>query len=301
VKAAFADKQFRDEVKLGAVNSINWARVLAQIIYYFSSYLQVTSSDTATFRKISFAVPTGNFGDILAGYYAKRMGLPIDKLIVCTNDNDILHRFFETGTYERQPCKQTVAPSMDISVSSNFERYLFYIAGEDPFTLRSWMTVFESTNSLSLSPPLHARSREDFVSYATCEAEILQTMRDTYLQTGYLVCPHTATAVAAVHKLKIPQSSVVVLATAHPSKFSDAVTSALHPTPVPDPPQDIAALFDLPQRVTERPASQQAVQALIRSKLFHGSSYVLIATATAGALAAIIVGLFILRTSRRLR
>merc|ERR1719230_812492 len=131
VKSAFADVNFRKQVNLGAINSINFARVLAQITYYFQSWLQITSKSGNSRAKLSFVVPTGNFGDILAGYYAKQMGLPVDKLVVATNSNDVLHRFLETGAYTKIPTTPTIAPSMDISVSSNFERYLYYLAGSN--------------------------------------------------------------------------------------------------------------------------------------------------------------------------
>jgi threonine synthase len=144
---------FREKVKLGAINSINWARVLAQITYYFYSYLKVTTTATAFDPEIppvliNYAVPTGNFGDILAGYYAKRMGLPIDRLVVCANENDVLHRFLQSGTYRKDVAVLTIAPSMDISVSSNFERYLYYLSGEDPVVLSAWMDQFETTGEV---------------------------------------------------------------------------------------------------------------------------------------------------------
>jgi threonine synthase len=148
VKDSFADPVFREEVKLGAINSINWGRILAQITYYFYSWLRVTDqavADGKTPPKINYAVPTGNFGDILAGFYAKKMGLPVDKLVVCANENDVLHRFLETGIYHKIAATLTIAPSMDISVSSNFERYLFYLAGGNAETLASWMDSFESS------------------------------------------------------------------------------------------------------------------------------------------------------------
>lgn len=148
VKNAFADEGFRKEVNLGAINSINWARVLAQITYYFYSWLRVTETAGES-AKLNFAVPTGNFGDILAGYYAKRMGLPIDKLIICTNENDVLHRVMETGIYCKNPAVITIAPSMDISVSSNFERYLFHLSGDNSELLNGWMHEFETTGEFS--------------------------------------------------------------------------------------------------------------------------------------------------------
>jgi len=137
-------------VHLGAVNSINWCRVLAQTTYYYWSYLHVTEKYPEV-RKVNFSVPTGNFGDILAGYYSKRMGLPVGKLIVATNENDILHRFFTKGEYHRYDIQKTISPSMDICVSSNFERYLFHLAGDDATTLSSWIQAFENTGKLTIT------------------------------------------------------------------------------------------------------------------------------------------------------
>jgi threonine synthase len=163
VKASFQDPEFRDAVRLGAVNSINWARVLAQITYYFWAYFRITDFDPSI-QRLSFSVPTGNFGDVLAGYYAKRMGLPVDQLLVATNVNDILHRFFTTGNYHKADVTQTSSPSMDISISSNFERYLFELAGRDHAKLKDWMTGFEATGELTLTGDLLEKARADFIS-----------------------------------------------------------------------------------------------------------------------------------------
>ncbi|EJK66715.1 hypothetical protein THAOC_12335 [Thalassiosira oceanica] len=149
VKASFANAKFRDRVKLGAVNSINWCRVLAQTTYYFWSYLRVTDAEKGV-TKVNFSVPTGNFGDVLAGYYSKKMGLPVGDLIVATNENDILHRFFAKGEYHRENIQKTISPSMDICVSSNFERYLYHLSGEDSATLVGWMKGFETTGKLTI-------------------------------------------------------------------------------------------------------------------------------------------------------
>jgi len=165
VKDAFNDTTFRNDVKLGAINSINWARILAQITYYFYAWLRVTDDyeDSAYLPKINFVVPTGNFGDILAGYYAKQMGLPVDKLVVATNQNDVLHRFLKTGTYRRDLSVVTLAPSMDISVSSNFERYLFYLAGNTTI-LTQWMNDFESTGSITVPKKAYKKAISEFTS-----------------------------------------------------------------------------------------------------------------------------------------
>jgi threonine synthase len=266
VKAAFADEKFRDEVKLGAINSINWARVLAQITYYFFAWLQVTNENKDN-SPVNFAVPTGNFGDILAGYYAKRMGLPVDKLIICTNQNDVLHRFFNTGIYQKVQAVLTIAPSMDISVSSNFERYLFYLSGEAPETLASWMNIFEKTGEVTLPMEMLNAARKDFLSAKSDKDGIISTMRTTFCRENYLVCPHTATAVDGILKLKLPAERTVCLATAHPAKFEEAVNLALSAeVELPERPKELQDLFDLKTRRILFPKSLETIENYIKSK-----------------------------------
>jgi threonine synthase len=269
VKQAFADRDFRDEVKLGAINSINWARILAQITYYFYSWLRVTDGlmEKEKDPRLSFAVPTGNFGDILAGYYAKRMGLPIDRLVVCTNENAVLHRFFETGSYKRQTALNTIAPSMDISVSSNFERYLYYLAEEDGPTLATWMNIFEENGELNLSADLLETAKQDFSSHSADKAAIVNSVRHVFKHEQYLVCPHTATAVSAVHALQLRASHTVILATAHPAKFEEAIALALPLEELPRRPIELQELFSRPTRVTCMPTALQSVQDFIRACL----------------------------------
>lgn len=299
VKAAFADAAFREEVSLGAVNSINWARVLAQITYYFFSWLRVTdstSNDNATAIStpdVLFAVPTGNFGDILAGYYAKRMGLPIGKLMICTNQNDVLHRFFETGEYRKSPAVPTMAPSMDISVSSNFERYLYYLADESGEELAQWMEIFEATGVLTVSRAQLQRARHDFCSFAASREVILSTMTQLFDKEGYLVCPHTATAVAGLQNLirqhsKNAESAgedgvderecgnsldgdtiLMCLATAHPAKFEAAVQLALQESVRPHParPPELEVLFGQETRKVHLANSLGEVQAFVRQNV----------------------------------
>lgn len=281
VKAAFADEKFRDDVKLGAINSINWARVLAQITYYFYSWLQISgaeSTKTSYTTKIlaaigkpvalNFAVPTGNFGDILAGYYAKRMGLPVDRLVVATNENDVLHRFLETGSYKKNPATLTIAPSMDISVSSNFERYLLYLADEDTAKLAGWMAEFESKGEIVVEKKLLDRARSEFGSYAGSKQSIVSTMREVFDKEGYLVCPHTATAVIAVRSLKLAPEKSVVLATAHPAKFEEAVALALTGTRVTPPrPAILQELYSLPTRTIHLANDLKTVQEFVQSNI----------------------------------
>jgi threonine synthase len=271
-------------VHLGAVNSINWARVLAQITYYFYSYLRVTDipctdrDPTCAAQKVSFAVPTGNFGDILAGYYAQRMGLPVEKLIVCTNQNDVLHRFLQSGEYRRVPAEATLAPSMDISVSSNFERYLFYLADESGEQLAQWMETFEKTGAVRVSASQLQRARQTFCSYAASGEVIVDTMRNMYEREGYLVCPHTATAVAGIQDAlregdsaqSVLQGSIpICLATAHPAKFEEAVLRATQGSqrPAPARPAELEVLFALETRKVSLSNSLQEVESFVRARL----------------------------------
>jgi threonine synthase len=274
VKAAFADAGFRDEVKLGAINSINWARVLAQITYYFYSWLRVTDANPgkAHISKLNYAVPTGNFGDILAGYYAKRMGLPIDRLVVCANENDVLHRFLQSGVYRKSPANLTIAPSMDISVSSNFERYLYYLAGGSAETLASWMDIFESTGEVAIPPRLLEIARGELMSYSSSKDDIIQTMRDVFDKEKYLLCPHTATAMVAVNRLNLRTLRTVILATAHPAKFEEAVALALVDGRVTPPrPKILNDLFRLRTRTVHLPNALKDVEAFVRNKLKAGT------------------------------
>ena len=268
VKASFNDADFRDEVKLGAVNSINWCRVLAQTTYYFWSYLRVTDKnpELGGGDGVNFSVPTGNFGDVLAGYYAKRMGLNVGRLIVATNENDILHRFFETGTYERSDIEETISPSMDICVSSNFERYLFHLANDESDVLRGWMESFEREGTLSVGPDGLKRAREDFMSARADTDATLEIIGEYSRKFGYVLCPHSAVGVSAIHQLKgMVRPDTVCLATAHEGKFPDAVGRAIDPLPAP--PKELAALWDLEERKTMCMNDLGAVQTLVREKV----------------------------------
>jgi threonine synthase len=270
VKASFDTPDFRDAVHLGAVNSINWCRVLAQTTYYVWTYLRLTTTNTNTTTdgnsgEIHFSVPTGNFGDILAGYYAKRMGLTrIGKLIVATNENDILHRFFTKGEYHREKIQATISPSMDICVSSNFERYLYHLASDDSNILNGWMNAFEATGQLTIDGALLRRAQDDFDAARADTKATLQTIREYYETDGYILCPHSAVGVAAIHQLGLVQPHTVCLATAHAGKFPDAVRSVVPPEASITPPA-LAALATLPTRRTELPNDAKAVQAFVRN------------------------------------
>ena len=222
VKDMFNDAAFRDRLKLSGVNSINWARIMAQVVYYFTAAVALGGPD----RKISFTVPTGNFGDIFAGFVAKKMGLPIDRLVIATNDNDILARTLKTGRYEMKGVKATTSPSMDIQISSNFERLLFESFGRDAASVRTAMASLKQSGSFEIQPePLKAIKREFRAGRAT-EKQVAQTIRETLSSTGYLIDPHTATGVFVASKNAKPNSPMVTLATAHPAKFPAAVKSA---------------------------------------------------------------------------
>lgn len=264
VKASFADKEFRDEVKLGAVNSINWCRVLAQTTYYFWSYLRVTDKHKSI-KEVNYSVPTGNFGDILAGYYSRRMGLPVGKLIVATNENDILHRFFTKGEYHRYGIEKTISPSMDICVSSNFERYLFHLTGDDSSTLASWMKEFESTGKLTLTGKKLEQARSDFLSARANTEMTLETIKEYHEKYDYMLCPHSAVGVSAIYQLNEVNSATVCLATAHDAKFPAACQRAVDP--LPPPPPELAAVFSKKTRLSFCPNALKVVQAFMKKRI----------------------------------
>jgi threonine synthase len=222
LKGLFANARFRETVKLSGVNSINWGRIVAQIVYYFTAAASLGSPH----RKVSFVVPTGNFGDILAGYAAKRMGLPIEKLVIATNTNDILARAFDTGRYEVGTVTPTISPSMDIQVSSNFERLLFESLGRDAPALQRLMDSLTQSGSFTIPPNALAAIRADFAAGTTDEATTAATIRATREATGYLLDPHTAVGVSVATPFVGGTSPVVALATAHPAKFPAAVKAA---------------------------------------------------------------------------
>jgi threonine synthase len=258
VKASFDSPEFRDRVKLGAVNSINWCRVLAQTTYYFWSYLRVTDDAELKDKPVSYSVPTGNFGDILAGFYSKQMGLPVGKLVVATNENDILHRFFTKGEYHREAIAESISPSMDICVSSNFERYLFFLAGNDSSMLAEWMTSFESTKKLDIKGDLLAKAQSHFSSARADTDMTLDIIREYNEKYNYVLCPHSAIGVSAIQQSGDVNGSMVCLATAHEAKFPAAVKRAIDP--LPTPPIELASLLELPTRISHCENDLKAVQ-----------------------------------------
>ncbi len=222
VKAMFNDIEFRDRLKVSGVNSINWARIMAQVVYYFTAAISLGSPD----RKVSFTVPTGNFGDIFAGYVAKKMGLPIDKLVIATNENDILARTLKTGRYEMKGVSATSSPSMDIQISSNFERLLFEAYDRDDSAIRAAMESLKQSGGFEIKPDALKSIRKEFRAGRASEKQVASTIRDTLAETGYLLDPHTAVGVFVAQKFEKPSTPMVTLATAHPAKFPAAVKSA---------------------------------------------------------------------------
>lgn len=224
VKELFGDLEFKEKYALGAVNSINWARVLAQVVYYFYAWLRVTDETDAP---VNFSVPTGNFGDIFAGYVAKRMGLPIARLVLATNENNILSRFINEADYSLGRVVSTVSPSMDIQIASNFERYLFHLFTENPVRVKAAFTELKEYGRIVCTENEMAQVREDFCSASVNQADTLLTIRNFYTETGYLLDPHTAVGVKAAVDLLSTDSARVCLATAHPAKFSETVERSL--------------------------------------------------------------------------
>ena len=229
VKETFGDLDFKKKYALGAVNSINWARVLAQVVYYFYAWGQVRKKTGS--HKVYFSVPTGNFGDIFAGYIAKRMGLPVEKLVLATNANNILSRFVNDGDYSIGAVHPTHSPSMDIQNASNLERYLFYLLKEDSKELSSAMQQFSSTGKLSFSTEQIAEMNDIFISASVDNEQTLETIKNFHEATGYVLDPHTATGVKAGKSLSGGEYPVICLATAHPAKFPDAVHQAIGKDP----------------------------------------------------------------------
>ncbi|MCR6652360.1 MAG: threonine synthase [Cellvibrionaceae bacterium] len=224
VKASFADQSFLPAGRqLVAVNSINWARIMAQIVYYFYAALALG----APHRKVSFSVPTGNFGDIFAGYLAQRMGLPIEQLVIATNSNDILHRCISGNDHSKKPLLHSLSPSMDIMVSSNFERMLFDLYDRDGSQIRQLMDEFKTSGRLTLAPEPLRKAQSLFSSYRLSDEETIAVIRDVFETTEYLLDPHTAIGVQAGRQTRVDSSTpMICLATAHPAKFPEAVRQA---------------------------------------------------------------------------
>lgn len=258
LKDMFNDFAFRDRVQLAGVNSINWARVVAQIVYYFTAGVAVGAPG----RRVSFTVPTGNFGDIFAGYAAKQMGLPIDRLVIATNQNDILHRTLQSGDHSKAGVTPSISPSMDIQVSSNFERLVFELYDRSGAAVQQLMRQLKTGGSFELSSEALQRLRRDFDSGRCDERQTAQTIARQYEQTGEVLCPHTAVGVkVAGDSLSDSDTPMITLATAHAAKFPAAVESAcgIHPKL----PERMSDLFERPERITQVPNDLQAIEQLV--------------------------------------
>jgi threonine synthase len=261
VKRMFGDPAMTGQFRIGAVNSINWARLMAQVVYYFAAALQLGAPE----RKVAFSVPTGNFGDVFAGYVAAQMGLPIERLIVATNVNDILHRALSQGDYSAGEVTPTAAPSMDIQVSSNFERLLFDLGGRDGAALADQMRGFEASKAMRLTNAQREGAAAVFASMRTDPDEMSQAMRWAYEACGEVLDPHTAIGLHAARSVDLPSDvPVVTLATAHPAKFRDAVERA---TGVRPPlPTRVGDLFEREERFAELPGDYETIAAWIAER-----------------------------------
>jgi threonine synthase len=262
VKALFNDHEFRDRHNLGAVNSINWARVMAQIVYYFYAALKLGVADGV--RPV-FAVPTGNFGNIYAGYVAMQMGLPIESLVVATNENDILYRALNDGDYSRREVQATISPAMDIQVSSNFERLLFDLFDRNGPALAQAMNAFSETGDLQISEGQLAKIREKLLPHKVGEADVLATIRSVYERTGIEIDPHTAVGLTAGHRVDRAEGvPLVVLSTAHPAKFPDAMEQALGHEP--QTPERLRAVMDGDERFATLPDDVDVLKTYVQGE-----------------------------------
>jgi threonine synthase len=260
LKGLFNNLAFRDEVRLTGVNSINWGRIVPQIAYYFKAAAAFGAPD----REISFTVPTGNFGDIFAGYAAKRMGLPIRHLVIATNENDILRRALETGRYETATVKPTTSPSMDIQVSSNFERLLFEALGRDGAAVAALMDGLKQSGSFTIPANALAAIKADFSAATTSEDQTREEIALTQRETGYLLDPHTAVGTSVVRRSTSGSVPMVTLATAHPAKFPAAVKAATGIEPAL--PLWLADLYDRPEHFDVLANDQTVVEAYVKGR-----------------------------------
>jgi threonine synthase len=272
VKALFNDLPLRDRLQLAGVNSINWARIMAQVTYYVTAAAALGASDD---RKLCFSVPTGNFGDVLAGHVAARMGLPVAELVIGTNSNDILVRALTTGVYEPRQTLATQSPSMDIQVSSNFERLLFEIAHRKPETIRGWMSDLKTKGRFEFDAAMVTRrnSLVPIEAHAVDEAATTQTIAEVYRTTGYLADPHTAVGIAAARRAQHRQGQpMITLGTAHPAKFPAAVERAIGRKP--DVPERLARQMAAKERFDVLPNDFAKVAAFIdtRARLGRGAA-----------------------------
>lgn len=264
VKQSFANQSFlRGERKLVAVNSINWARIMAQIVYYFYASLQLGAPE----KSVAYSVPTGNFGDIYAGYVAKNMGLPIHQLIIATNSNDVLHRLMQQNRYQVESLKHTITPSMDIAISSNFERLLFDLYERDGDAIKEMMEQMQETKSIELDAHNINKARVLFASQAVSESETIACIQAVYEQSAYLLDPHSAIGVKAARDcVQDAQLPLVTLATAHPVKFEEAIKQAGFAMPAL--PEHLADLMTREEQYEVLPAKLEAVHEFVEKQVF---------------------------------
>ena len=260
VKAMFNDHRFRDHAHLSGVNSINWGRIAAQVVYYFSAAVALG----APHREVTFVVPTGNFGDIFAGYVAKKMGLPVEKLVIATNSNDILRRAVKFGRYEKRGVTQTASPSMDIEVSSNFERLLFEVLDRDGEKTATLFASLAQSGGFSIPEPALEAINAEFGSGMADETATRTMIADVLAHSGYLIDPHTAVGVAVARGFNFGHTPLVTLSTAHPAKFPETVAAATGRHP-PLPPH-LADLAEREERLTVLANDENAVKDFIRAK-----------------------------------
>ena len=260
VKDMFANENFRTSINMSGVNSINWSRIIFQIVYYFFSYFKICTSN----EKINFSVPTGNFGDIYAGYVAKKMGLPINKLIIATNKNDILKRLVKTGYYKPLKVEHTLSPSMDIQVASNFERLIFDVSSCSSEKTINFMNDLKVKGEFKLEKQELSKIRENFLSDSLSEKETKQTIKDVYNNYGILVDPHTAIGIGVVNKIAL-EGATAVLATAHPSKFSEVVMEVTNVNP--ELPEDLKNILNDKEKYDDLPKDLNKVQSYILDRV----------------------------------
>lgn len=260
VKDMFNDHDFRAEMNLSAINSINWARIMAQIVYYFTTALALDVPN----NKVSFSVPTGNFGNVFAAHCARKMGLPIERLIISTNKNDILTRFFETGEMKMDGVDATLSPSMDIQISSNFERYLFELLGRDSDKLTAAMNAFKTTGSFKIEDDLLETARSDFSAHRCNDEATLDIIRNCHEQSGEIIDPHTAVGLSGgLAYADALEGAIVNLACAHAAKFPDAVEKAIGIRPALPP--RLEGLFDREEIMTNLENDLETVESFVRT------------------------------------
>jgi len=260
VKAMFNDTEFRRRHTLSAVNSINWARIAAQVVYYFRAAVELGAPD----RPVNFSVPTGNFGNVFAGFAASKMGLPINRLIIGSNSNDILTRFFESGRMDQRGVNATISPSMDIQISSNFERYLFELLNRDSDQIRHLMSQLTSSGEFAVSSEIHRKATDLFSAHRLSDKETRDEIKRVHEQTGELIDPHSAIGIAAARIYSESSVPTIAFGTAHPAKFGAAVTAACGmEVPLPQPLQVIMHSKEKFERVAN---DLEAIKKLIDSK-----------------------------------